>query len=67
MDGGLFRSRLELGLVDRVEVSGIPVLLGRGIKLLPATAEQSKLKLTGHKVYEAGRVSVPIGRDWVTG
>ena len=58
MGGGLFRSRLELGLVDRVEVSGIPVLTGGGIKLLPATAEQNKLKLTGHKVYEAGRVSL---------
>jgi dihydrofolate reductase len=31
----LFRSLLEAGLVDRVEVGVIPVLLGQGIPLLP--------------------------------
>ena len=36
MGGGeLFRSLLDLGLVDTVEVSVIPVLLGCGIPLLP--------------------------------
>ena len=33
--GVLFRSLLEAGLVDRVEVGVIPVLLGQGIGLLP--------------------------------
>jgi dihydrofolate reductase len=33
--GVLFRSLLEAGLVDRVEVGVIPVLLGQGIPLLP--------------------------------
>ena len=33
--GVLFRSLLEAGLVDRVEVGIIPVLLGQGIPLLP--------------------------------
>ena len=33
--GVLFRTLLEAGLVDRVEVGVIPVLLGQGIPLLP--------------------------------
>jgi dihydrofolate reductase len=36
--GVLFRSLLEAGLVDRVEVGVIPVLLGSGIPLLPGLA-----------------------------
>ena len=36
--GALFRSLLDAGLVDTVEVALIPVLLGSGIPLLPAGA-----------------------------
>jgi len=50
--GSLFRSLLGMGLVDTVEVAIIPVLLGRGVPLLPDTADGAKLKLTGHRVYE---------------
>jgi dihydrofolate reductase len=56
--GSLFRSLLDRGLVDTVEVAIIPVLLGAGIPLLPAPAKQAKLKLTGHRIYEAGIVSL---------
>ena len=49
--GSLFRSLLDAGLVDTVEVAIMPVLLGEGIPLLPAPAKQTKLKLTGQKVY----------------
>jgi dihydrofolate reductase len=49
--GLLFRSLLDLGLVDAVGVGVIPVLLGEGIPLLPSPASQAKLKLTSHKVY----------------
>jgi dihydrofolate reductase len=49
--GLLFRSLLDAGLVDTVEVAVMPVLLGGGIPLLPAPAKQVKLKLTRHKVY----------------
>jgi dihydrofolate reductase len=49
--GSLFRSLLGMGLVDTVEVGIIPVLLGRGIRLLPDPAERAKLKLTKHRVY----------------
>jgi dihydrofolate reductase len=54
--GILFRSFLDAGLVDTVEVAVIPVLLGGGIPLLPAPAKRAKLKLTGHKVYGSGIV-----------
>lgn len=50
--GSLFRSLLELGLVDGVEVAIIPVLLGGGLPLLPNPAGLAKLKLVKHRVYE---------------
>lgn len=56
--GGLFRSLLEAGQVDTVEVAVIPVLLGGGIPLLPAPAQQAKVKLTGHRIYQTGIVSL---------
>jgi len=56
--GLLFRSFLAEGLVDTVEVAVIPVLLGAGIPLLPPPAKQAKLKLTSHKVYKTGIVSL---------
>ena len=49
--GELFRSFLELGLVDTVEPAIIPVLLGGGIPLLPGPAVQTRLQLTGQRVY----------------
>jgi len=51
--GVLFRSMLDLGLVDIVEVAVIPVLLGGGIPLLPGRSEQTALRLVSSKVYEA--------------
>jgi dihydrofolate reductase len=56
--GLLFRSLLDAGLVDTVEVAVMPVLLGGGIPLLPYPAKQAKLKLTGQKVYRTGIVSL---------
>jgi len=49
--GVLFRSLLELGQVDAVEVAVVPVLLGRGIPLLPETSLRSALALVSHHVY----------------
>src|SRR5918998_5955935 len=43
--GELFRTLLEAGLVDTVEVAVIPVLLGGGVPLLPSPAGQTRLKL----------------------
>jgi dihydrofolate reductase len=50
--GRLFRSLLELGLVDTVEVSIIPVLLGGGLSVLSHPAKQAKLKLKKYRIYE---------------
>ena len=50
--GSLFRSLLQLGLVDSVEVSIIPVLLGSGVSFLPPPAQLAKLKLVKHQVLE---------------
>jgi dihydrofolate reductase len=49
--GELFRSLLAAGLVDGVEVSVIPVLLGGGIPLLPPPAGRAVLRLLKERVY----------------
>jgi dihydrofolate reductase len=49
--GSLFRSLIELELVDTVEVAVIPVLLGEGVPLLPAPTKRVTLKLTDHKLH----------------
>jgi dihydrofolate reductase len=59
MGGGeIFRLLLEMHEVDTVEVSIVPVLLGGGVALLPPPAQQTKLKLSSHKVYRSGQVSL---------
>jgi dihydrofolate reductase len=57
--GELFRSLLAAGLVDRIEMSLIPVLLGGGIPLLPPPAGRAKLKLRNQRVYaKTGTISL---------
>jgi dihydrofolate reductase len=59
MGGGeLFRSLLDLGEVDAVEVSLIPVMLGAGVPLMAPPYRQALLTLSNHKVYRSGRVSL---------
>ncbi|HYN08926.1 MAG TPA: dihydrofolate reductase family protein [Vicinamibacterales bacterium] len=50
--GELFRSLLDLGLVDTVEVGVIPVLLGGGIPFLPPPASRAALTLVSHRAYQ---------------
>lgn len=50
--GELFRSLLDLGLVDTVEIGVIPVLLGGGIPLLPPPAGRAGLTLISHRVFQ---------------
>ncbi|HJU87989.1 MAG TPA: dihydrofolate reductase family protein [Gemmatimonadaceae bacterium] len=42
--GDLFRSLLEAGVVDVVEIGLVPILLGRGIPFLPPSARSVTLK-----------------------
>ena len=56
--GQLFRSLLELDLVDTVEPAVIPVVLGGGIPFLAGPPLQRSLTLTGHKVYPSGIVAL---------
>jgi dihydrofolate reductase len=47
MGGGvLFKSLLDAGVVDTVEVGVVPVLLGAGIPLLPGASGSTRLALT---------------------
>lgn len=57
--GLLFRSLLDSGLVDVIDVAIMPVLLGSGIPLLPERGTRTALRLVGHRVY-AG-----TGRVWM--
>ena len=64
--GALFRSLLDAGLVDTVEVAVMPVLLGAGIPLLPPGASTT-LVLADQKTLPASGIvalsySVPGGR-----
>jgi dihydrofolate reductase len=54
--GELFRGLLDDGLVDTVEVAVMPVLLGRGIPLLPPGQRLEGLRLVSSKVLSSGIV-----------
>jgi dihydrofolate reductase len=57
--GELFRSLLDLDLVDTIEVGVIPVMLGGGIPLLPPPASRAELTLVRHRAFEkTGTVSL---------
>ncbi len=50
--GSLFRSLATAGLVDTVEVSVIPILLGSGVPLVSELSTRIGLTLTEHRIYE---------------
>jgi dihydrofolate reductase len=54
----LFRSFLDSGFVDSVEVTVIPVLLGSGVPLLSPPYSPAKLNLSAHRVHRSGRLSL---------
>lgn len=57
--GGLFRSALEHRLVDSVELTVIPVLLGKGLPFLPDLKTRTSLRLKSSRVYpKTGTVSL---------
>ena len=66
--GALFRSLLAAGLVDRIEVTVVPVLLGGGIPLYPP-GPRTPLRLVDTHRYQSGMVtlSYEAGRASGTG
>jgi dihydrofolate reductase len=58
MGGGvLFRTLLDAGLVDTIQLTVIPVLLGSGVPLLPES-RQHRLQLTAYKAYPNGTLAL---------
>ena len=55
---GLLASLLNLGLVDEVSVSVIPVLLGRGKPMVEPLDQKAWLTLAGTKTYSNGTVQL---------
>ncbi len=51
--GELFRQLAEAGLVDGVDVAIIPILLGRGLPLLPPPGPRVRLRLRAHRLFSA--------------
>lgn len=56
--GALFGTLLAAGQVDAVEVTVVPVLLGKGVPLVPADVPQASLALTHSRVYPSGMVAL---------
>lgn len=54
--GVLFRSLLEIGRVDTIELAIIPVLLGGGLPFLAPPAVRRRLTLTARREYPSGIV-----------
>jgi dihydrofolate reductase len=56
--GDLFRTLLDAGQVDRVEVTVAPVLLGEGLPLLLPGGPRATLSLVSTHTYPSGMVSL---------
>jgi dihydrofolate reductase len=55
--GAVFRHLLDLGEVDSISVTIIPVLLGNGTPLMPSPYDPTQLTLSAHRVYQSGIIS----------
>lgn len=56
--GKLTAMLLEADLVDEMQISYIPVVLGKGIPLFPEQAKKSKWELMGSATYNSGILKV---------
>ena len=56
--GELFSSLANQGLVNTVEITLMPILLGKGIPLAPSLTKRVHLKQINHTLYKAGIVSL---------
>jgi dihydrofolate reductase len=58
MGGGtIFRQLLDLGEVDSISVTIIPILLGNGMPLIKSPYDPTLLTLSTHRVYKSGIIS----------
>ncbi|WP_446742862.1 dihydrofolate reductase family protein [Silvibacterium acidisoli] len=58
MGGGtVFRHLLDLGEVDSISVTILPILLGEGVPLMPPPYKPATLALSAHRVYKSGTIS----------
>ena len=55
--GVLFRSFLDLGLVDEMDIAVVPILLGAGLPLLPGAPTRAKLRLLTHRLYRTSGIA----------
>jgi dihydrofolate reductase len=63
--GSLFRSLLDLGQVDVIDVAVVPCVLGGGIPFIQPPARQARLKLTNSQVYpKTGTVRLEYAVDY---
>jgi len=56
--GALFAQLLAMGVVDTIEVTVVPVLLGGGTPLISGPAPRTRLNLASHKVYRSGTIQL---------
>jgi len=61
--GKLFRTLLDAGLVDTVEVGVMPVLLGQGIPALAPGRPSPRLQLTDTKTFPSGIIMLSYTVD----
>lgn len=53
---------LAANLIDEMQISYIPIILGAGISLFPEQNKSSKWELIGNKIYENSVLSVTYKR-----
>jgi len=56
--GELFRKLLDLGEVDSLFITTIPVMLGDGTPLMSPPYRPTKLALMTHRIYKSGSISM---------
>jgi dihydrofolate reductase len=60
--GELISMLLTADLVDEMQITYIPVILGKGIPLFPKQPKESKWKFAGSKHFESGAIKIGYKR-----
>jgi dihydrofolate reductase len=62
--GELFRTLLDAGVVDGIDVAVIPVMLGGGIPFIAPGKRSPPLRLADAKTYPSGIISLTYDVPW---